>query len=164
QVFVSALLQEMPESGGIIGRILSWLVAFLAISAAYLYTFPQPNIPYAAFVLLHTAAGILVSVLIVPALFRLLRSGGVSGRIGWLLILAGSVAGLILIKTGTPRSEWSKLYLHIVLSMAGVGLLIADWLDRRSSAARASGSPMISGVARAVICLAVLAGLGYVSN
>ncbi len=154
----------MPESGGIIRRILLWLVAFLAISAAYLYTFPQPNIPYAGVVLLHTVAGVLVALLLIPALIRLLRSGSLSSHAGWLLITAGAVIGLILIKTGTPRSEWNKLYLHIAISMAGVGLLVADWLGRRSSQVKPVGSEMLAGAARAVICLAVLAGLGFGSN
>ena len=48
----------MPSSGGIIARILWWLVVFLAISAAYLYTFPQANILYATVVLLHAIGGV----------------------------------------------------------------------------------------------------------
>ena len=39
---------------------------------------------------------------------------------------AGAVLGLILIKTGTPRTEWKWLYFHIVISLVGVGLLLAD--------------------------------------
>ena len=37
------------------GQILSWLVIFLAVSAGYLYAFPQPNIFYAVIVALHAA-------------------------------------------------------------------------------------------------------------
>ena len=94
---------------------------FLAVSAAYLYTFPQPNIPYAGVVLLHALGGVLAAILLVPAFVRLMRTGSLSSRAGWLLIAAGAVLGLILIKTGTPRTEWNKLYLHIVISLAGVG-------------------------------------------
>ncbi len=154
----------MPAPGGIIQRLLTWLVVFLAISAAYLYTFPQPNIPYAGVVLLHTLAGVLVAILLIPAIIRLLRSGSIPSRVGWLLIAASAVLGIVLIKIGTPRSEWNKLYLHIVLSMAAVGLLIADWLGRRSTSARPIGSQMLAGTARVLICFAVLAGLGYGSN
>ena len=115
----------MPDSRKRSDRILSWLIAFLAISAAYLYTFPQANIFYAVMVLLHAAGGVLATILLVPMLFRLLRSGTLATRAGWLLIAAGAVVGLILIKTGTPRTEWNKLYFHIALSLAGLALLIA---------------------------------------
>ena len=52
---------------------------------------------------------------------------------------------LILIKTGTPRAEWNLLYVHILLSLAGVGIIFAEWAGNvagcaasavRSSAAR----------------------------
>lgn len=111
-----------------VGRALSWLVPFLVISAAYLYAFPQANVFYAGVVLLHALAGVIAAILLVPALFRLLQSGSFLARAGWLLIAAGAVLGLILIKTGTPRSEWKWLYLHIVISFIGVALLIADKL------------------------------------
>jgi hypothetical protein len=38
---------------------------------------------------------------------------------------AGAVPGLILRKTGTPRTERKWLYLHILIALAGVGLVIA---------------------------------------
>src|SRR5579864_5295621 len=114
-------------------RLLVWLLVFLALSAAYLYSFPQPNIPYAGVVLLHTLAGIVAAILLVPAFVRLLRTGTHSSRLGWLLIALGAVLGLILIKTGTPRSEWNKLYFHIVTSFAGIALLVADWFGHRQA-------------------------------
>jgi Tfp pilus assembly protein PilF len=89
-------------------------------------------------------------------LYRLLRTGPVGSRLGWALLAVGGVVGLALIRIGTSRAEWNWLYLHIVLSLAGVGLLLADWAGRRgwltSSAAGAA--------VRAVICLGLLAGLG----
>ncbi len=148
--------------GGIVGRTLSCLVVFLAISAGYLYAFPQPNIPYAGVVLLHAAAGLLAAILLIPALLRLLREGSFSARAGWVLIAAGAILGLILIKTGTPRSEWNKFYLHIVISTAGIGLLMADWLGKRGgSESGLRGSSVAAGAMRIAICLAVLAGIGY---
>src|SRR3954467_2046301 len=110
----------MPDSGKRLDRVLLRLIAFLTISAVYLYAFPQANIIYAAVVLLHAAGGALAAVLFIPTLLRLLRSGSFLHRGGWLLIAAGAVVGLILIKTGTLRTEWNKLYLHIVLSVVGV--------------------------------------------
>src|SRR5579872_423773 len=155
-------MREKLSSGGFLSRALSWLVAFLVLSAAYLYTFPQPNIPYAGVVLLHAFAGLLTAILLLPALVRLLRTGSLSSRVGWLLIAAGALLGLVLIKTGTPRSEWNKLYLHIVISLAGVGLLLANWLGRRralEAAQRKAG--MFPGIARVAVSLAVLGELGY---
>ena len=150
-------MREMPTTGGFVGRGLSRLVIFLVVSAAYLYTFPQPNIFYAGVVLLHAAGGVLAAILLVPVFFRLVRSGSLSSRTGWLLIVVGAVLGLILIKTGTPRTEWNKLYFHIVISVAGVGLLLAGWLGRSASAQSRAGVAAM----RAAICLAVLAGIGY---
>ncbi len=144
---------------------MAWLVAFLTVSAGYLYAFPQPNILYAGVVLLHAFGGVLAALLLVPVLIRLLRSGTFFGRAGWLLIAAGAVVGLILIKTGTPRSEWNKLYFHIVISLVGVGLLIADWLGRRgTSNSGLLGSTGTAGALRAVLCLVVLAGIGYAAR
>ncbi len=155
-------MREMPTSGGFVGRALSWLVPFLVVSAAYLYTFPQPNILYAAVVLLHALGGVLVAILLIPVFVRLMRTGSFSSRAGWLLIAAGAVLGLILIKTGTPRTEWNKLYLHIIISLAGVALLIAGWLGSRESSDPAPlGSRLTAGAVRAVICLALFAGIGY---
>src|SRR5579863_7441733 len=153
-------MPQMPASGGLRARALAWLVAFLTLSAAYLYTFPQPNIPYAGVVLLHAVAGVVAVILLIPALSRLLRTGSLSSRAGWLFLAAGAVVGLVLIKTGTSRSEWNKLYLHIVISLAGVGLLVAAWMGRR---AEASGQQprLFSGAMRAALCLLVLAGIGY---
>jgi Flp pilus assembly protein TadD len=156
-----------PMSGGWVNRSLLWLVVFLSVSAAYLYSWPQPNVFYAAIVLLHAFGGALAAILLVPALFRLLRQGSLLERGGWLLFAAGAVIGLILIKTGTPRSEWNTLYLHIVISLAGVGLLAADWLGRRGSALQSSGARTSTGpgigtaALWAVVCLAVLAGAGF---
>src|SRR6476469_7104238 len=73
------------------GQILSWLVIFLAVSASYLYAFPQPNISYAVIVALHAAAGVLATILIISTLFRLLRNGSVAAKAGWSLIAAGAL-------------------------------------------------------------------------
>src|SRR5579863_8622396 len=92
--------RAMQNSGRIIARILWWLVAFLAISAAYLYTFPEANVPYAGVVLLHAVAGTIATILLLPSLIKLLRKGSYASRAGWLLVAVGAVVGLILIKTG----------------------------------------------------------------
>src|SRR5258706_16370653 len=106
-------MQEIPTSGGFVGRALSWLVPFLILSAAYLYAFPQPNIFYAGIVLLHATGGVLAAILLVPFLFRLFRIGSFSSKAGWLLITAGAGFGLILIKNGTPRPGREELFFFI---------------------------------------------------
>ena len=143
--------QDLP------GRILPWLIGFLAVTAVYLYAFPQPNLVYAGVVLLHALGGVLATALLIPFLFRRLRAESLAARGGWLLISAGAILGIILIKTGTPRSEWNWLYAHIVISLAGVGLLGADGWGRRDSSAS-------TVVMRVFVCMALLAGLGYGAN
>jgi len=146
-------------------RLLYWLVAFLAVSAVYLYAFPQPNVFYAGIVLLHATAGLLATILLAARLLRLLRTGTFAARAGWLLISAGAVVGVLLIKTGTPRSEWNKLYLHILISLVGVGFLIADWLGRRAANERSTGaSPVRRPAFAIVVCLLVLAVIGYAAQ
>jgi Flp pilus assembly protein TadD len=116
------------SAGGVFGRELLVVgLAFLAVSAIYLYTFPQPNVFYASVVLLHALVGVITAVLLARFLYRLFREGTTIPRLGWLLLSAGAIAGLILIKTGTPRSEWNVLYSHILLSLAGVGILLSEW-------------------------------------
>jgi tetratricopeptide (TPR) repeat protein len=134
----------------------------LVASAAYLYTFPQPNVFYAGIVLLHTLAGVAAAILLVPFLWRL-RGSGVLAAMGWSVLAAGAVLGLVLIYTGTPRADWNLLYLHILLSVAAVGILIAVWAGKRGWLESSPGAAL-----RTVTCLAVVAALGagawYVRN
>ena len=44
---------------------LQGLVFFLVASAIYLYAFPQANVFYAAIVLLHAAAGVVATLIVV---------------------------------------------------------------------------------------------------
>ncbi len=135
-------------------RALPWLIVFLAVSAAYLYAFPQPNLVYAAVVLLHVLGGVLTSILLIAYLVRVLRNGNFLARAGWMLTTAGAIVGIILIKIGTPRSEWKWVYAHILISLIGIGFLIAELLGRR-------GWLSANAVARAAICFLVLGVLGY---
>jgi tetratricopeptide (TPR) repeat protein len=142
--------------GFLVSRVFSGLLVFLFISAVYLYTLPQPNVFYAAVVLLHALGGGVCALLLAVLLFRLLRDGSVAWRLGWMLICAGAIVGLVLIKTGTPRTEWNLLYVHVLLSLAGVGIAFAEWTGKRGwLAQRLKGS-----IVRCAICLLVLAGLG----
>jgi tetratricopeptide (TPR) repeat protein len=144
------------SQGFFVTRVLSALLFFLFISAAYLYSFPQPNIFYAVVVLLHVVAGVISTLLLAVFLFRLLRDGGIAARAGWVLFAAGALVGLVLIKTGTPRVERNLLYVHILLSLAGVGIVFAEWAGERGWLALGAGSSIVRWAA----CLLVLAGLG----
>jgi tetratricopeptide (TPR) repeat protein len=150
-------MSDNPRSQGLAGRALFWLVPFLAISAAYLYTFPQANILYAGVVLLHALAGVIASILLLPFLFRALRRENFLARAGWLLLAVSAVLGVILIKTGTSRPEWKLLYAHILISLLAVGLLIAGKFGSREATAANFGTAFL----RTAICLLVLAGLGF---
>jgi Flp pilus assembly protein TadD len=140
-----------------VGRTLSWLLPFLVISAAYLYAFPQPNIFYAVIVLLHALAGVIATILLIPLLIRLLRDGSFLARAGWLLVAAGAILGIILIKTGTARAEWNWLYLHILISLAGVALLIAENMGKRGWLSASAATAIL----RTAICLVVISAVGY---
>jgi Flp pilus assembly protein TadD len=141
-------------------RGISALLLFLVPSAAYLYTYPQPNIFYAIVVLLHALSGCIAVVILAVVLLRLLRTGTLVSRVGWLLVALGAVLGLALIKIGTSRPEWNWLYLHIVLSLAGVGFLLADWAGKKGWLTSGAGG----GAVRVLISLVVLAGLGWVAR
>jgi Flp pilus assembly protein TadD len=147
------------------GRALSWLLIFLTISALYLYAFPQANIFYAAVVLLHAVAGVFTAILLVLLLSSRLRNGSVLGRAGLLLVASGAILGLILFKTGTARAEWRWFYLHIALSIIGIGLLIADWWDRRKERGsnrvtqKSSSHNIATRTLPAVVCLLLFAGI-----
>ena len=150
-------MRENPPSQSLSGRALSWLIGFVVVSAAYLYTFPQPDIFYAGVVLLHAAGGVLGTMLLILKSFQLLRSRSWLARAGWLLIAAGAVLGLVLIKTGTPRSEWNWLYLHIAISLAGVALLLSERWGNRGWLA----SNPASAALRTALCLALVAAVSY---
>jgi Flp pilus assembly protein TadD len=138
-------------------RPLSWLLAFLVISAAYLYAFPQPTIFYAGVVLLHVCAGIVTAVLLLLSFRRFAWGGSFYRRAGWSLVATGAVLGIILIKTGTPRSEWNWLYLHIVISLIGIALLMAEELGQQGWVA----SSVSASALRAAACIAVISAVGY---
>jgi tetratricopeptide (TPR) repeat protein len=142
-------------SRGFSGRVLPRLLIFLFVSAGYLYTFPQPNVFYAVVVLLHALAGILSAVLLAALLLRLLRNGSVVSGLGWVLVAAGAIVGLVLIRTGTPRVERNLLYAHILVSLAGVGIVFAEWAGKRGWLAPGISNTII----RCAVCLLALAGL-----
>jgi tetratricopeptide (TPR) repeat protein len=132
------------------------LVVFLVASAVYLYGFPQTNLVYAGVVLLHALVGAVTTVWVMASLRRLLREGSTVLAAGWVLLLAGAGIGLWLIHTGTLRSEWKWVYIHMAVSAAAVGCLMAEAAGRRGG----WGTGAAGSVARVAVALVVLLGAG----
>ena len=140
---------------------LAWWLAFLTVSAAYLYAFPQPNVFYAGVVLLHALAGVIATFLLALFLARWWRSRNLASRLGWTLVAGGALVGLILIKTGTPRAQGTLMYAHIALSLVGLGVLLAEGAGLQGWLARGLSGSFF----RYAICLVsvglLVAGAGY---
>jgi tetratricopeptide (TPR) repeat protein len=132
------------------------LVVFLVASAVYLYGFPQTNLVYAGVVLLHALVGAVTTVWVMASLRRLLREGSSVLAAGWVLLLAGAGIGLWLIHTGTLRSEWKWMYIHMAVSAAAVGCLIGEAAGRRGRL----GTGAAGSGARVAVALVVLLGVG----
>ncbi len=130
------------------GRRLTALLAFLFASAVYLYAFPQANVFYAGIVLLHVVVGVLASVVLLFYFVKLVWDASIIGRAGWILFAAGAVLGVVLIKTGTLRTEWNLLYAHIVLCVIGGGVVFAEQIGDRSGS-----------LVRRAVCLLALAAI-----
>ena len=150
-------MRQHSPAGGLVQRTLFWLIVFLAVSAGYLYAFPQPTIFYAGVVLLHAFAGVVATILLIPVLARFFRDSTLLQRAGWLLIAAGAVLGIILLRTGSARLEWKWLYLHIGISLGGVGFLLAEKFER----GRSQSSNSAAAALRLTICLLAIAAIGY---
>src|SRR5215472_524597 len=71
-------------------RRLTRLVAFLALTAAYLYGYPSATITYAAVDLLHIAVGAVLTLLLLGYFFRVVRIEATLARVGWLFLAAGA--------------------------------------------------------------------------
>jgi Flp pilus assembly protein TadD len=112
-------------------RWLSRSLAALALSAAYLYSYPSATIFFGIVVLFHVAVGIVFTVLLGFGLIRLLRDEGLLARFAWILLAAGAILGIVLIKIGTPIHLKSWLHAHIALSVFGALFLLTSWLATR---------------------------------
>jgi len=103
----------------------------LTASAIYLYGFPSATITYGTVVLFHLAVGILLTVLLLPFLFRLLRMDAPLARVGWLFLAAGAVLGIILIFIGALNRLKPWLYAHIALCVVGTLFVATAWMASR---------------------------------
>ena len=133
------------------------LMFVLVASAAYLYPFPQTNLVYPAVVVLHSLAGVLATIVGAALFSRILRQGGIVWKAGCLLLAVGAALGLLLLYTGTPHSEFKWLYAHIVVSLLGIGCLLAEALGRRAWVSS-------NAAVRVVVCLAALGALGWAAH
>jgi len=106
-------------------------VVGLTLSAVYLYGFPSANLPFIAVVLFHLAAGVVLTILLIPFLFRVLRESGAVARIGWTLLAVGALLGTVLIYTGAANDKKALLYTHIAVCVVGVLFLGGAWLGSR---------------------------------
>jgi tetratricopeptide (TPR) repeat protein len=132
----------------------SMSVSVLAASGLFLYAFPSATLTYGAVILLHLAAGIALTVLLLPFLARLARSETFLPRLAWILLALGAILGIVLTFLGTPARLRGLLYFHIFASLAGSVLLAASWLasrgwlgaNRGARALRFSGLLLITAV------------------
>jgi Tfp pilus assembly protein PilF len=139
-----------------IRRLLRFLIAVLFSTAAYLFAWPSPSVPYFASDILHVLAGIVSLLVLVFVLRGLLREVSPILKIGWTFLMTGGVLGAVLIYTGTRRSEWPLLYAHIGLSLAGGALLLSAWLGSR-------GFLHTGKFAAALRCVILLMAVGSVA-
>src|SRR5712691_6708377 len=111
-----------------IKRWLSRSVLALVVSAVYLYGYPSATISYVVVDLFHIAMGIVLTLFLVFYLFRLLPRETLLARLGWILLLAGALLGIVLIKIGTPLRLKPWLYAHVALCILGALFLAASCL------------------------------------
>ena len=109
-------------------RWLSRSLIALILSAVYLHGYPSATIFYAVADLFHVAIGIVLTALLVFYLPRSLSHETLLARLGWILLAAGAVLGIALIKIGTPLRLKPWLYAHIALSVLGTLFLATSWL------------------------------------
>ena len=111
-------------------RATTTLLAVLFLTAAYVYAWPAPSVPYFVAVIAHVLGGVAIVGLLVFGLRELLRSAPSVAKIGWVLIAIGGILGVALVFTGTRRHEWPLLCVHIIACVAGGALLVAGWMGQ----------------------------------
>ena len=133
-------------------------VFVLVISAAYLYALPSATIFYFAAVVLHAGVGILFAVGLLLFLFRGLAKESWLARIGWILLAAGAVLGLVLISLGTPHRFETWLYAHIALCSLGVIFLVLAWMSAHDWMGHGFGKRIAAFAGLVVLTVGIAAG------
>ncbi len=138
-------------------RLRIFLLSFLFLSAAYLFSWPTATVIYEGTVAFHLVAGVLFALVALPFILRQIRSGTAADRVAWLLLLAGTALGIALIFTGAPRSMNWLLYSHIGACLAGGAILAAAWAGKRGWLS-ASSATTAARYALAIVLAAGIAG------
>jgi tetratricopeptide (TPR) repeat protein len=139
----------------------SGLLLVLTLSAIYLYAFPSATIIYGGGVLLHTVAGIVFSILLIPILLAIFRNDRWPSRLGWLFLTAGTILGLLLLKIGTAHRFRTWLLLHISFCAIGVLILASAWISRREWFGKGLAAAAASFAFATVLLAAISAGSWY---
>jgi Flp pilus assembly protein TadD len=139
-------------------RWLSRALVALAVSAGYLYAYPSATITYAVVVVFHLAAGIIFILLLLVYLIRLLPQETILARAGWILLMAGGILGLVLIKVGTPNRLKSWLLAHIALCVVGTFFVVTSWLISRRWLSQSIVRRGLGFAAMALLTTAISAG------
>src|SRR6202451_949213 len=96
-------------------RIAGALFIFLLINSGYIAAYPAPSLFYMGNVVAHLAVGLL---LMVAALFAVKRYPRESGA-----FLAAGLVAVFLVMRGNTLDHRSILWLHILLGVAGAGVV-----------------------------------------
>ena len=105
-------------------RVTGFLLALLTLTGAYLFAAPAPTLLYGIGVIAHVVAGVAALVLLLR-FAREFAGPGLAPRLGWGLVVAGGVAGLVLIAVGATLPHRSWFWAHVSLSTAGAAVFIA---------------------------------------
>jgi tetratricopeptide (TPR) repeat protein len=141
-------------------RLRTLLTITLALTGLHLYGFPSATLPYAASIVAHVVLGVGLVVLLVPPALRAFAGRSVAERLGWILIAAGAVLGLAIIKTGGTMPYHRLVVAHFGLSGIGGVFLLAAWLGRRGVLAGGA----LATTARVVIVGALLFAAGVAAT
>src|SRR5690348_4585502 len=102
-------------------------VWFGALSGIYLYAFPAPNLFYIGLSLAHVALGVVAALAAIVFIGKLKFFSRLV-KAGSALLALGAIDGIIIMVVGGTRPHLIYLWLHAILSFAGVLLLLASWL------------------------------------
>ena len=106
----------------------------------------------------------MLAILLIPILRSVFRDSTLAVRLGWLLIAAGTVLGMVLIKIGTPNRLRGWLYLHIALCAAGVLLVGTSWLAKRGWLGKGLAGTVASFAVLALAMSGIAAGSWWTRN
>ncbi len=151
-----------PTSTGWLRKATTVLLLVLCVTAAYLFAWPTPNVPYYVTVVLHLVSGL--GFLAGLSLFvrTVVRAGSPAERLAWILVAVGGALGIVLIFTGARKSEWPLLVAHIGICVAGVALLLSGWAGGHGFMAGSYLSGLIRGAVFALVAAAVTGAAWWV--